>query len=199
MPASRQRCGQIRLVVEMLELLGQGVHPIQRKPQGLAHVAHGRARAIGDHLGGHARAVAAVFLVEILEDLLAALVLEIHVDVRGLVPLAADEPLEQHVHPLRIDRGDPQAIADRGVGRRAPALAQDPPPPGKTHQVPHREEIRLVVELLDQLQLVLDQAADLLRHAAGITLPGPGPGKPSEILNRRKRGLAPFVRSTGHQ
>ena len=61
------------------------------------------------------------FLIEILQDLLAALVLEVNVDVGGFVPLAADEPLQQQVHPLRIDGGYAQAEAD---GR----LAAEPRP-----------------------------------------------------------------------
>ena len=128
-------------------LLGQRVDRFGRQAQGLAHVADGRARAIGDHLGGHAGPLAAVLLVEILKHLLAALVLEIDVDVGGLVPLAADEPLEEHVHPLGIDGRDAQAVADGRIGGRAASLAEDAPPPGESHQVPHGQEIRLVVQL----------------------------------------------------
>ena len=63
---------------------------------------------------------------------LAPLVLEIDVDVGGLVPLAADEPLEQDVDPIGIDRRHAQAIADRRVGRRAASLAEDVPARGQT-------------------------------------------------------------------
>ena len=54
-------------------------------------------------VGGHARAVAAVFLVDVLDDLLAALVLEVDVDVRRLAAGGADEPLEQQVDLGRVD------------------------------------------------------------------------------------------------
>ena len=142
--AARPGRGSSRIV---LEALGQRVDAVQRQAQGLAHVAHRRARPVGDHLGRHAGPLAAVLLVEILQHLLAALVLEIDVDVRGLVPLAADEPLEEHVHPLGIDRRDAQAVADGRIGRRAAALAENAPPPGESHQVPDGEEIGLVVQL----------------------------------------------------
>ena len=89
--------------------------------------------------------------------------LEIDVDIGGLVPLAADEPLEEHVDPLGIDGGDAQAIADGRVGRRAASLAEDAPPPGEAHQVPDGEKIGLVVQLRDQLQLVLEQRRGLCR------------------------------------
>ena len=130
--------------------LRQPIDPLQRHAQGLAHVAHRRAGAIGDHLGGHAGPLAAVLVIEILQHLFAALVLEIDVDVGRLVPLAADEPLEEHVHPLGIDRRDAQTIADGRIGRRAAALAEDAASPGETHQVPNREKIGLVVQFFDQ-------------------------------------------------
>ncbi len=85
------------------QALGQAIDAIERQAQGLAHVAHGGAGAIGDDFGGHAGAVAAVLFIDVLQHFLAALVLEIDVDVRRLLPLAADEPLEEHVH-LRRDR-----------------------------------------------------------------------------------------------
>jgi hypothetical protein len=69
--------------------------------------------------------VAAVFLVDVLDHFFAPLMLEIDVDVGRLAPLLGDEALEQKVAGRRVDRGDPEAIADGAVGRRAAALAQD--------------------------------------------------------------------------
>ena len=86
---------QIGVAIVMVERLGQPVDAIERQPQGLADVAHGRARAIGDDLGGHAGPVAAVFFVDVLQHFLAAFVLEIDVDVGSLVSLPADESLEE--------------------------------------------------------------------------------------------------------
>ena len=53
---------------------------------------------VGDHGGGQRRALAAVLAVDVLDHLLAPLVLEVDVDVRRLVALARDEALEQHRH-----------------------------------------------------------------------------------------------------
>ena len=97
--------------------------------------------------------------------------LEIHVDVRGLVPFAGDEAFEEQGNLVRRHLGDAQAVADHRVGRRAAALAEDPPFPGKAHHVVHGEEVVLVVQLLDQGQLVLDACALLLRHAIGPASP----------------------------
>ena len=78
-----------------------------------------------DHGRGDPGAVAAVFRVDVLDHLLAPLMLEIDVDVGRLAALLGDEALEQQVAGRRIDRGDAEAIADRAVRRRAAALAQD--------------------------------------------------------------------------
>ena len=76
-----------------------------------------------DHGGDDAGAVAPVASVDVLHHLLAPLVLEIDVDVGRLLPLLADEALEQQVDLGRIDRGDAEAVAHSRVGRAAPPLA----------------------------------------------------------------------------
>ena len=63
--------------------------------------------------------------IDVLDHLLAPLVLEIDVDVGRLVALRRDEALEQEVDAVGVDRGDAEAVADRGIGRRAAALAED--------------------------------------------------------------------------
>ncbi len=93
--------------------------------KGLADLADRRAAAIGDDGGGDAGALAAVFAVDVLDHLLAPLVLEIDVDVGRLAPLRRDEALEQEVGAVGIDLGDAEAEADGGIGRRAAALAED--------------------------------------------------------------------------
>ena len=90
--------------------------------------------AVADHRGGEAGAVAAVFLVDVLDHLLAPLMLEIDVDIGRLVARGADEALEQDVDARGIDRGDAEAIADGGIGRRAAALAEDAAAAGRTRR-----------------------------------------------------------------
>ena len=94
-------------------------------PKHLADLADRAARAVADHGGGETGAVAAVFLVDVLDHLLAPLVLEIDIDVGRLVARGADEALEQDVDAGRVDRGDAEAVADDRIGRRAAPLAQD--------------------------------------------------------------------------
>ena len=95
------------------------------KAHHLADLADRRARAVVDHGRGDPGAVAAVFLVDVLDHFLAPLMLEIDVDVGRLAPLFGNEALEQQVAGRRVDRGDAEAITDRAVRRRAAALAQD--------------------------------------------------------------------------
>ena len=95
------------------------------RPSALPTSRIARAAAIADHGGGDAGAVAAVAGVDILDHLLAALVLEIDVDVGRLFALGRDEALEQQIDLGGIHIGDAEAIADRRIGGRAAALAED--------------------------------------------------------------------------
>ena len=164
------------------------------QPHRLADLAHGRARAIADDGGGEPGAVAAVARVDVLDHLLAPLVLEIDVDVGRLLALGRDEALEQQVDLGRVHRGDAEAVADGGVGRRAAPLAQDVLRAREVDDVVHGEEIGRVVELADQLQLALDERLHLLRDAVGKA---PARALPGQILQMRLRGLAGRHRLVG--
>jgi hypothetical protein len=152
--------------VEPVMLLGQRVDLRQVHAQRAARVAQRAAGAPADDHGGQRGAFAAVLGVDVLDDLLAALVLEVDVDVGRLVALAGDEALEQHAQTRGVHLGHAQAVADRRVGRRAAPLAQDAAAARKTHQVVHGEEVHLVLQLGNQRQLVLD----LLLHGGGHAL-----------------------------
>jgi hypothetical protein len=73
-------------------------------------------------------AVAAVALIDVLDDRLAALAArQIEVDVRPLAAGLREKPLEQQVHPHRIDGGEAERVADRAVRGRAAALHEECP------------------------------------------------------------------------
>src|SRR5690606_35619729 len=78
----------------------------------LADIPDGAPRAVADHRGGEPRAVAAVFPVDVLDHLLAPLMLEIDVDVGRLVAGGGDEALEQQPAALGRDRRYAEAVAD---------------------------------------------------------------------------------------
>ena len=160
---------------------------VLRQAHRLADLAHRRAAAIGDDGGGDAGAVAAVAAIDILDHLLAPLMLEIDVDVRRLLPLRRDEALEQEIDLGRVDIGDGEAVADGGIRRRAAPLAEDVERAGIMHDVVHGEEIARVVELRDQRELLVERVAHLVRDAAGEA---PGGALPGEIFEMRLRRLA---------
>jgi len=114
--------------------------------------------------------VAAVLAVDVLDDLFAALVLEVDVDVGRLVAFGADETLEeQHGVHLGVDRRHLQAVADGRVRGAAAALAQDALAARPVHDVGDGEEVGLVLQLGDEGELVFEHAAHGRRHTRRIT------------------------------
>ncbi len=150
------------------ERAGERADRVVGEAERLADLADGAAAAIADHGGGEAGALAAILSIDVLDHLLAPLMLEIDVDVGRLAPLGRDEALEQQVDAIGIDLGDAEAIADGGIGRRAAPLAQDALGAGEADDVVHGEEERRVAELADQPQFLVQRMADLGRHAVRI-------------------------------
>ena len=186
-PASRTRMIGDRVVAPAPDDAGERGDDIDAEAQYLADFADRRARAVANDGGGETGPVAPVFLVDVLDDFLAPLVLEIDIDVGRLVARGADEALEQDVDPRRIDRGDAEAIANDRIGGRAAALAQDAATPRKLHDVVDGQKIAGIVEPLDQLELVLDQSAHSVRNSSSCPSP--------PACGGRGRGPAPRVRA----
>src|SRR5580704_6501870 len=134
---------------------GKRADRILRQAEDLADLADRRAAAITDDRARNAGALAAVAIVDVLDHLLASLVLEVDIDVGRLVARAGNEALEQEVVDGGIDLGDPQAEAHRGIRRRTAALAENFLAAGEADDVVDGEEIARIVELRDQLKLVL--------------------------------------------
>ena len=134
----------------------QSIDLLERQPEHLPHLAQRRLPSVRDDLAHHRRAVAAVLLVDGLDDLFPAFVLEVDVDVRRLVPLGGEEALEEEVGTRRVHRGDAERVAHRAV-RRAPApLAEDVAAPGHLDDRLHAEEVRSHVQLGDERELLFD-------------------------------------------
>jgi len=74
---------------------GQRASDILAQPHRLAHFANRHARAVVDHGGAQSRAVAAIAGVDILDHLLAPLMLEIDVDIGRFLAFFGNEPVEQ--------------------------------------------------------------------------------------------------------
>ncbi len=163
-PGLGEALGQDAAAVEPVVLAGEALDLRLVQAERAADVAQRAARAVADHGGGERGALAAVLAVDVLDDLLAAVVLEVHVDVGRLVAFARDEALDQHDAELRIDLGDAERPAHHRIRRRAAALAQDAGLAGEADDVVHGEEVGLVAELGDQRELVLDLRAHRRRR-----------------------------------
>ena len=155
---------------------------VGREAHDFSHLADGAARAIMDDGGADGGVFAAISLVDVLDDLLAAVVLEIYVDIGWLLTFGRDETREEKVGGGWVDLGDAEAIADGAVGGRSAALAQDLFAAREADDVVDGEEIARVVELGDERQLLADLLFDFLRNAARITLAGADPGQILEML-----------------
>ena len=156
--------------------------------QGAGHVAHRRAGPVGDHVGHLGRVVAAVLGEHVLDDLLAAVALDVDVDVGRPVALGRQEALEQEAEPDRVGLGDVQGVADRRVGGAAPALAQDVLLAAEADEVPDDEEVAGEPELLDDRQLPFDRVPGLLHEPVGAVAGPVEPGgallgEPAEVLH----------------
>ena len=149
-PAGAQRAQHFLLAVPPLVRARHRVDHAVVHAKRAAGVAQHAARSIRDDHRGQRGAVAAILVVDVLDHFLAALVLEVHVDVGRFVALLADEALEQRVAAYQVDLGDAQAVADGRVGGRAPALAQDALAARELDDVVDGQEIRLVLQVADQ-------------------------------------------------
>src|SRR6185312_13703601 len=157
-----------------LHHLGEPPTLVGIQAEDLAEVAQRAFRPVHDHGRRDRRPLPAVLLVNVLDDLLAPLVLEIDVDVGRLIALARDEALEeQRCAAQGVDGGHTQAKADAGVGGGPPTLAQDVLIACKRDDIVHGQEVRLVAQVRDEGELVLDGLALALRHTLRPAPTGP--------------------------
>ncbi len=145
------------------EGLGEAVDLLRREIQRLPQVAHGRLGAQGADGADHRGVLPAVPPVDVLDHLIAAVGVEVDVDVRGAAPRGVQKPLEEQAVGDRIDVRDTEDVSDQRVGRRAAPGAANPGAAREAHQVPHHEKIGREAEVVDHPQLVLQAS----RHCWG--------------------------------
>src|SRR5690606_34846589 len=134
----------VLLAIPVVEKAGDGIDAFMGHAQGLADLAHDAAVAVADGHGRHGGADPAIAFINVLDDFFTAFVLEIHVYIRRLVAGPADETGEQAVATSGVDFGDAQAIADGGIGCRAPPLAENAAAACEFHDVVDGEEVGFV-------------------------------------------------------
>ena len=149
--------------------------------QGAAGVADGGLRAQGAEGDDLRDAVVAVLVGDVADHLVAAVVGEVHVDVRHLVPLDVEEALEDEVVRERVDVGDLEAVKD-DAGRGAAADAHgDALAARELREVAHDQEVLREARLLHDAEFVL-QARDVLGRGGAVALPQPRGAQIGEVL-----------------
>ena len=174
------------LTVPPLNALGEPVDVGEFEAERLADIAQGAPRSVADHGRRQRRTLASVLAVNILDDLFATLMLEIHIDVRRLVALLGNEALEQHRHPRGIDFGDLQAITDDGIGRRAASLTQDAARTRELDDVVYGQKERLIAQFGDQTQFVFDAVTHGPRDAGRPAHAGTSLRELTQVRRRRR-------------
>src|SRR5262245_62421751 len=81
---------------------------------------------------------------------------EIKIDVRPFAALFRKKTFEEQVHADRVDRRDPEAVADGAVGSRAAALNQNIFLPAVIDDVPDDEKVAGEIEFFDQIEFTLN-------------------------------------------
>ena len=142
---------------------------------------------VGDHVGHLRGTLAPVLAVDVLDHLLAPLVLDVEVDVGRTVALEREEALEQQAERDRVGLGDAERVADRAVGRAPPPLAVDVVDAAELDDVDEHQEVAGEVELLDHVELVRDLAHRLARAAGAST--GSGRARRAAVSSRSQRHL----------
>ncbi len=99
----------------------------------------------------------------VLDDLVAAADVEVHVDVGHLLALGVQEPLEDQPVPQGVEVGDAQAVRHDGPGGR-PTPGADPRAAlaGEADEVPDDQEVPGEAHAADDGQLLVDPRAHLL-------------------------------------
>src|SRR5690606_34686750 len=154
-----QPIGAWNLVAPAPAAIGQGIDLVRRQAERFGHVSYGAGCVVAADHGSKRRALTAIAAEDVLNDFFAAFVLEVDVDVRRLIALARQKPLEQQpgTGAGRVQFGDAEGKTHGGVCRRTAALTQNALFSRPANDVMHGQEVAFVLQFGDQLQLVPDQ------------------------------------------
>src|SRR5205085_88135 len=141
--------------------LGNAVNLAERVAQSAADIADGRAgeeASIGDDLRD---VVATVSADDVVNDFVAPVVGEVHVDVGHLDAFGVEEALEGETVLHRVDRADAQTVEHDAAGGGAARAAGDAAIAGVANEVPDEQHVGGKAGLLDDAELVLQALLDL--------------------------------------
>ena len=160
--------GDAQLVAdELADAVARVVRVVQHA-RGVAHGVLGLQGAERDDLG---HMVLAVHVLDVVDDLFAAALLEVDVDIGHLHALGREEALEQQAVGQRVERGDVHGVGHDGAcGRAAARPHADALAARPLDVLLHDEEVRREALLDDDAHLVVGALLRLLRHRAAIVL-----------------------------
>ena len=158
-----QRAGE-RHVQLKRDGFGNGVYLGIWIAQHAAHVAHDRAGAHRSERDDLADVIRAVTPGDVIDDLLTALITEIHIDIRHGDAFRIEESLEQQAVTQRIELGDIHAVSDDGAGARTASGPDDNAlTAGVVDEIPDNEEVIDVTHLGNHADFVFHAVARFRR------------------------------------
>ena len=146
--------------------LGDAVAVAVAHVQDARHVPDGgpgQHRAKGDDLGHVVRAVLAA---DVVDDLFAAPVLEVHVDIGHRHAVGIEEALERQLVVDRVHRRDAQGVGHDAAGGGAADGDGDALLAGEAGEVGHDQEVARVAHAADDFQLVVQARLQFGRDRA---------------------------------
>ncbi len=174
------------------ELVGAAVVPFHDP----AHVAHHRLRRHGAEGHDLRHRLLAVLVADVLDHAVAAVLAEIHVEVRHGHPLGVEEAFEQQVVAQRIEVGDAQRIRDqRARAGTAARPHRHAVRLGPVDEIGDDEKVTREAHLHDGLDLELEALA-VARHVLGAR-GGLGVERLHAQLQAGDRALVQILLETG--
>ena len=134
---------------------GNLVDARQRNPQRTAHVLDRRPRRQGAEGADLSDVLLAVLLLDVANDLAAAILAEVDVDVGCFLAAFVQEPLEQQVISDRAHVAQVQGVRDQRPHAAAAGRGRHAHLAHLTHEVPHDQEVVGKAQLADHAQLAV--------------------------------------------
>ena len=148
------------------------------------HILDGRFGGhglIGDDVGHF---LLAVFVGDVFQYLISAVVVEVHVDIGERYTVGVEESLEKEIVFDGIHLGDAEAIGRRraGCGATSRPYADAQLLACHVDEVLHDEEVSREAHGLHYIQLEFQTLLDILRQRVAVALPGAGPCELLEVV-----------------
>ena len=148
-------------------------------PGGVFDGTFGRHGAVGDNLGHLA---GAVLVDNVLDDLVAAAVVKIDVDIGEGNTVGIQKALEQEVVPNGVYVRDADAVGHRRTGcRAAPRPHTHPHIPGGSAEILHNQKIPRIAGFFDGCQLKIQSLLDLVGPRTSVPALGTFQGEVAQI------------------